>query len=73
MTGNQLERRYAILENFLADKRDNYNIWLSGSFIDIRNKKTLEGIYTDSLQTAKRWLTKDIKSNNRKDIKSCSE
>lgn len=61
MTEGQLERRYRILENLFADKRNNYSIRLDGSFISIRNILTLEGIYTDSLQYAKRWIVKDIK------------
>ena len=61
MTEGQLEKRYRILENLLADKRSNYSIRLNGSFISIRNISTLEGIYTDSLQDAKRWIAKDVK------------
>lgn len=60
MTENQIERRYSILEKLLADKRNNYSINLDGYSISIRNNNTLEGIYTDSLQKAKRWILKDI-------------
>lgn len=61
MTEGQLEKRYDILENLLADKRCNYSIRLDGDSISIRNNVTLEGIYTDSLQEAKRWIVKDLK------------
>lgn len=61
MTDNQLLRRYKILENVCSEKRNNYSIRLDGSFISIRNNKTKEGIYTDDLQQAKRWILKDMK------------
>lgn len=61
MTEGQLERRYRILEKLLSDKRYNYTITLDGDFISIRNNITLEGVYTDSLQCAKRWITKDVR------------
>ena len=60
MTERQLERRYNILENLMEDKRDNYNIKLDRSFISIRNKRNNSGIYTDSLQSAKKWIRKDM-------------
>ena len=60
MTERQLERRYSILENLMEDKRDNYNIKLDRSFISIRSKRTNDGIYTDSLQLAKKWIRKDM-------------
>lgn len=60
MTDNQLLRRYKILENVCSEKRNNYSIRLDGSSISIRNTKTQEGIYTDSLQNAKRWILKDM-------------
>ena len=60
MTENQLERRYRILEAQTRDKRNNYSIHLDNSFISIRNNKTKEGIYTDSLRVAKRWIRKDM-------------
>ncbi len=60
MTENQLEKRSTILSNLLGKNRNNYVIKLDGSFISIRNKSTLKGIYTDSLQVAKRWIVKDI-------------
>lgn len=61
MTDNQLLRRYKILENVCCERRSDYSIHLDGSFISIRNNKNHDGIYTDSLQYAKRWLVKDIK------------
>lgn len=61
MTENQLERRYIILVDLIEDKREDYIIKLDGSFISIRNKKTADGTYTDSLQLAKRWIKKDMK------------
>lgn len=63
MTENQLQRRYSILECLLSEKRSNYLISLDNSFILIRNIRTGKGIYTDSLQVAKRWISKDIKLN----------
>ena len=61
MTERQLEKRYKTLEDMTGDKRHNYSIKLDGSFITIRNKETAEGINTDSLQTAKQWIRKDMK------------
>ena len=61
MTEGQIERRYSILENLLDDKRCNYTVTLDGDFISIRNNVTSEGIYTDSLQCAKRWIAKDVR------------
>ena len=62
MTERQIERRYKILENLTGDKRNDYSIKLDGSFITVRNEKTADGIYTDSLQSAKRWIRKNIVS-----------
>lgn len=59
MTDNQIEKRYKILVNLLGKKRDDYSIQLDNIFISIRNKNTLEGIYTDSLRIAKRWIRSD--------------
>lgn len=63
MTESQIERRSEILNKLFVSKkdRDNYNIYFLDSFIDIRNKKTLDGIYTDSLKDAKKWITEDLK------------
>lgn len=61
MTENQMERRYDILGSLMYGKRWKYSIKLIGSFIDIKNNVTLEGIYTDDLQAAKRWIKKDMK------------
>lgn len=61
MTEGQLEKRYKILENLLNDKRWKYSIQLYCSFISIRNNMTLDGVYTDSLQYAKRWIVNDLK------------
>lgn len=60
MTENRIEKRYNILVNLTENKRNNYNIQLQDCFISIRNNATSEGIYTDSLQSAKRWLIKDM-------------
>lgn len=60
MTENRLEKRYGILKAETKDKRNNYTIHLDNSFISIRNIKTNEGIYTDSLKIAKRWIRKDM-------------
>ena len=60
MTERQLERRYKILEDLTGDKRNDYSIKLEGSFITIRSIKTDDGIYTDSLQSAKKWIRKDM-------------
>lgn len=60
MTENRIEKRYNILTKLAGSKRDSYNIQLQGSFISIRNNATLEGIYTDNLQSAKRWIIKDM-------------
>lgn len=62
MTDYQLEKRYSILESVCGENRDDYSIRLDGSSISIRNTKTSEGIYTDSLSKAKRWL-----ANNKKE------
>ena len=61
MTDKQLERRYTILEKLMEDKRNYYAINLNYTFISIRNKTTMQGIYTDSLQSAKRWIVKDMR------------
>lgn len=66
MTESQLERRRNSLEMVLEDKESQYSIWLVDSFIDIRNQRTQEGVYTDSLQYAKRWILNDIKKNNQR-------
>lgn len=60
MTESQLERRSSILNDLIADKRNDYEIRLDNSFISIRNIQTDKGIYTDSLQAAKGWLKKDL-------------
>lgn len=60
MTDAQLQRRYNILTKLTGDKRDNYTINLDDTYIQIRNNTTLEGIRTDSLQSAKRWIKKDM-------------
>ena len=62
MTEKQLEKRMDILNNLLSAQREKYTIRLDRSFISIRNNSTKEGIYTDSLQAAKRWLVKDMKA-----------
>ena len=61
LTDYHLEKRYSILEAVCGENRNNYSIRLDCSFISIRNNKTSEGIYTDSLNKAKRWLKKDLK------------
>lgn len=63
MTEGQLERRYRILESLLGGKRWRYSIRLDGSFIIIRNQRSQEGLYTDSLPYAKRWIKKDMNKN----------
>ena len=60
MTERHLERRYNVLENLTGNKRNDYSINLDSSFITVRNEKTEDGIYTDSLRSAKRWIRKDI-------------
>lgn len=59
MNEYQLERRYKILEDICGEKRNNYSINLREIFISIRNIKSGEGIYTDSLRKAKSWIIKD--------------
>ena len=63
MTDNQLEKRYKILEKLIENERDNYTISLNDTFISIRNKATMQGIETDSLQHAKRWIAKNMEEN----------
>ena len=63
-TDARLEKRYKILEKLMEDKRDDYTINLTDCFIDIRNKTTMQGIYTDSLKIAKRWIVKDMEENH---------
>ena len=64
MTDNQLERRYNILTKLMEDRRDNYTINLDDTYIQIRNNITLEGIRTDSLQSAKQWIKKDMEKKS---------
>ena len=59
VTDKQLERRYNILLKLVDDERANYTINLNDTSIYIRNNTTLDGIFTDSLQTAKKWIRKD--------------
>lgn len=70
MTERQNERRMSILRSILAKEQHNlYEIRMDWSrFISIRNKKTLEGIYTDSLQNAKKWIRKDATVNLESEI-----
>lgn len=66
MTELQLMRRSDILDRFLAEHRDKYTISLFDSFIEIHNNQSSEGYYTDNLQSAKRWLHRNIKYHQKK-------
>ena len=63
MTDAQLQRRYNIITKLMGDRRNDYTINLDDTYIRIRNTSTLEGIRTDSLQSAKKWIKKDMEEN----------
>ena len=65
-TDARLATRREKLEKLMRDKKDNYIIQLTDCFIDIRNKTTMQGIYTDSLKIAKRWILKDMDEGGQK-------
>lgn len=64
MTDAQLERRYNILTKLMEDKRNNYTVNLDDTYIQISNNITLAGIRTDSLQSAKQWIIKDVEEKH---------